>query len=69
MTNGELYEIAGRAAALRGYINRRRKLRNEDPLVYGSEIEAMMGWDLDFGEEVCRKCGHPANEEDILNDE
>ena len=66
MTNGELYEIAGRAAALRGYINRQRKKRqNEDPLVYGSEIEALMGWD----EEPCRKCGHPANEEDILNDE
>lgn len=60
MTNGELYAIAGRDAAVRDYIKWRRRRYQDEP----SEIEVMMGWDG-----CCQKCGHPANEEDILNDE
>lgn len=67
MTNGELWELAGRAAALRGRIQHERREQmlagvEGDVLLYGSEIEAIMGWDG-----RCQKCGHPANEEDVLN--
>ena len=61
MTNGELYELAGRTAALRGFVNwKRRKHPAEETVIYGSEIAALMGW-----EGCCQKCGHPANDEDL----
>lgn len=57
--NTELYELTGRANALRGIIRQRKQMReNYERKITIAEIEAIMGWD----EECCQKCGHPAEE-------
>lgn len=59
--NTELYELTGRANALRGLVRMRKQKREEyDRKISISEIEAIMGWD----EECCQKCGHPAQEDE-----
>ena len=56
--NTELYELSGRAKALRSVIKSKKSQCYE--MIDCSLIEAIMGWD----EECCQQCGRPANEQD-----